>query len=173
MNRSALAIVILAAGQGTRMKSALPKVLHPIGGRPMLGHVLAVAKDLGAERIVVVTAPGLNGVAKLAAEWGAQAVVQERQLGTGHAVLAAEEKLKGFDGNLLVLFGDAPLLTAATLKHLVERLGENADLTALGFRAADPTGYGRMVAEGDQLVRIVEHKDASEDERRIDLCFAG
>src|SRR5262249_47283583 len=111
--------------------------------------------------------------ATLAAEWDAEAVVQERQLGTGHAVLAAEGKLKSFGGNLLVLFGDAPLLTAATLRRLIERLGENADLTALGFRAADSTGYGRMVPEGDQLVRIVEHKDASEDERRIDLCFAG
>jgi len=173
MNRSALAIVILAAGQGTRMKSALAKVLHPIAGRPMLAHVLAIAKDLGAEHIVVVTAPGAHDVAGLAAEWGAEAVVQERQLGTGHAVLTAEEKLKGFEGNLLVLFGDAPLLTAATLRRLIERLGENADLTTLGFRAADPTGYGRMVAEDDQLVRIVEHKDASENERRIDLCFAG
>ena len=173
MNRSALAIVILAAGQGTRMKSSLPKVLHPIGSRPMLAHVLAVAKELEAERIVVVTAPGASAVAGLAAAWGADAVVQDRQLGTGHAVLAAEEKLKGFDGNLLVLFGDAPLLTAATLQRLSGRLGNDADLTALGFRAADPAGYGRMVAEGDQLVRIVEHKDASEDERRIDLCFAG
>ena len=173
MNRSALAIVILAAGQGTRMKSALPKVLHPIGGRPMLAHVLAVAKDLGAQQVVVVTNPGANGVSGLAAAWGAEAVVQQRQLGTGHAVLAAEEKLKGFDGNLLVLFGDAPLLTAATLRGLIDRLGEDANLTALGFRAANPTGYGRLVAEGDQLVRIVEHKDASESERRIDLCFAG
>src|SRR5262245_50471139 len=128
MNRSALAIVILAAGQGTRMKSALPKVLHPIGGRPMLAHVLAVAKELGAERSVVVTAPAANGVAGLAAAWGADAVVQERQLGTGHAVLAAEEKLNGFEGNLLVLFGDAPLLTAATLQRLTDRIGKKVDL---------------------------------------------
>jgi len=155
------------------MRSAVPKVLHPIGGRPMLAHVLAAAKELGAERTVVITAPAANGVAGLAAAWGAEAVVQERQLGTGHAVLAAEEKLRGFEGNLLVLFGDAPLLTAATLQRLTDRLGKNADLCALGFRAADPSGYGRMVAEGEQLVCIVEHKDASEDERRIDLCFAG
>ena len=173
MDRPALAVIVLAAGQGTRMKSALPKVLHPIGGRPMLAHVLAEAKGLDAARIVVVTAPGADQVAKLAGGWGAQSVVQERQLGTGHAVLAAEKALAGFEGNVLVLFGDAPLLTAATLGRLIGRLAEGSDLAALGFRAADPAGYGRMVADGDSLIRIVEHKDASEDERRIDLCFAG
>ncbi|HEX3486127.1 MAG TPA: bifunctional UDP-N-acetylglucosamine diphosphorylase/glucosamine-1-phosphate N-acetyltransferase GlmU [Micropepsaceae bacterium] len=173
MNRSALAVVVLAAGQGTRMKSALPKVLHPIGGRPMLGHVLAVTKAMQAERIVVVTAPGATQVEKLVEQWGAAAVVQERQLGTGHAVLAAESLLSDFDGNLMVLFGDAPLLTAATLQELTARLAEGADITALGFRAADPTGYGRMVGQGDSLLRIVEQKDATEDERRIDRCFAG
>ncbi|HXJ00310.1 MAG TPA: bifunctional UDP-N-acetylglucosamine diphosphorylase/glucosamine-1-phosphate N-acetyltransferase GlmU [Micropepsaceae bacterium] len=173
MNRSALAVVVLAAGQGTRMKSALPKVLHAIGGRPMLAHVLAVTKDMQAARVVVVTAPGADQVAKLADVWGAEATVQDRQLGTGHAVLSAEAALAGFEGNLLVLFGDAPLLTAATLGRLVARLGEGADIAALGFRAADPTGYGRMVADGDSLVRIVEHKDANQAERGIDRCFAG
>jgi len=173
MDRPALAVIVLAAGQGTRMKSALPKVMHKIAGRPMLAHVLAVAKALGAARIVVVTAPGAQAVTKLAAEWGAEAVVQERQLGTGHAVLAGEKSLEGFEGNLLVLFGDAPLLTQGTLSRLTARLQSGADLSALGFRAADPTGYGRMVVEGDRLIRIVEDKDASHDERRIDLCFAG
>jgi bifunctional UDP-N-acetylglucosamine pyrophosphorylase/glucosamine-1-phosphate N-acetyltransferase len=173
MDRPALAVIVLAAGQGTRMKSALPKVMHGIAGRPMLAHVLAVAKALGPQRIVVVTAPGAEAVKQLAAEWGAETVVQERQLGTGHAVLSCEASLAGFDGNLMVLFGDAPLLTAATLSRLTARLESGADLTALGFRAADPAGYGRMVVEGDQLIRIVEDKDASHDERRIDLCFAG
>src|SRR5712671_6036800 len=173
MDRPALAVIVLAAGQGTRMKSALPKVMHKIAGRPMLAHVLAVAKALGAARIVVVTAPGAQTVTKLAAEWGAEAVVQERQLGTGHAVLAGEKSLEGFEGNLLVLFGDAPLLTPATLSRLTAQLGSGVDLSALGFRAADPTGYGRMVVEGDRLIRIVEDKDATKEERRIDLCFAG
>jgi bifunctional UDP-N-acetylglucosamine pyrophosphorylase/glucosamine-1-phosphate N-acetyltransferase len=139
----------------------------------MLGHVLAVAKALSAARMAVVTAPGADKVVKLAREWGAEAVVQDRQLGTGHAVLSAEQALAGFDGNLLVLFGDAPLLTAATLANLTGRLGADADLAALGFRAADPTGYGRMIVQGDSLQRIVEHKDASAAERQIDLCFAG
>src|SRR6185295_601000 len=106
-----LAVVVLAAGSGTRMKSALPKVLHQIAGRPMLAHVLSVAKTLGAKRVAVVTAPNANDVAALAREWGAESIVQERQLGTGHAVLATESALKNFTGNLLVLFGDAPLLT--------------------------------------------------------------
>jgi len=173
MNSPALAVIVLAAGQGTRMKSALPKVLHAMAGRPMLGHVLAVAKALSARRTVVVTAPGADKVAELAAEWGAESVVQDRQLGTGHAVLSAEPALTGFDGNLLVLFGDAPLLTAATLSRLTGCLGADAEIATLGFRAQDPTGYGRMVMQGNSLQRIVEHKDASQAERNIDLCFAG
>jgi bifunctional UDP-N-acetylglucosamine pyrophosphorylase/glucosamine-1-phosphate N-acetyltransferase len=98
--------------------------------------------------------------------------VQERQLGTGHAVLATEPALKDFDGTLLVLYGDAPMLTAETLSRLVAK-AKDADIAALGFRAADPTGYGRMIVEGGNLSRIVEHKDASDAERKIDLCFAG
>jgi bifunctional UDP-N-acetylglucosamine pyrophosphorylase/glucosamine-1-phosphate N-acetyltransferase len=173
MTESQLAVVVLAAGQGTRMKSAIPKVLHPIGGRPMLRHVLNVADDIGAAKKVVVVAPGASEVEKLAAAHGAATVVQERQLGTGHAVAAAETALKGFDGTLLVLFGDTPLLTAATLNALVSRLGKDAEIAALGFRPDDPTGYGRMVCDGDRLLGIVEHKDATPEERSIDLCFAG
>ena len=172
MSPSPLAVVVLAAGQGTRMKSALPKVLHKIAGRPMLGHVLAVARALGAERMVVVTAPGAEPVAALAKEWGAETTVQEKQLGTGHAVLAAKAALGGFSGNVLVLFGDAPLLTAATLGRMVARL-DSADIATLGFQAADPIGYGRMIMDGDTLVRIVEQKDATPEERKITLAFAG
>jgi bifunctional UDP-N-acetylglucosamine pyrophosphorylase/glucosamine-1-phosphate N-acetyltransferase len=171
--KSKLAIVVLAAGAGTRMKSALPKVLHGIGGRPMLGHVLDAARKLGASRVVVVRAAGADQVADLAKAWDAETIVQERQLGTGHGVLSTEDALKGFDGDLLVLFGDSPLLTPATLGRLLARLHAGADIAALGFRAANPTGYGRMIAEGDILKRIVEEKDASPPERKIDLCFAG
>jgi bifunctional UDP-N-acetylglucosamine pyrophosphorylase/glucosamine-1-phosphate N-acetyltransferase len=168
-----LAVVILAAGQGTRMKSALPKVLHKIAGRPMLGHVLAVARALGAERMVVVTAPDAAPVAAVAREWGAETAVQDRQLGTGHAVLAARSALGDFSGNVLILFGDAPLLSAATLGRLVDRLQTRADIATLGFRAKDPTGYGRMIVDGDALMRIVEEKDATPEERKITLVFAG
>ncbi len=178
MSDSALAVVVLAAGSGTRMKSTLPKVLHAIGGRPMLAHVLAVTKVLKAARVVVVTAPDAAAVAALAKEWGAETVVQQRQLGTGHAVLAAEGALKEFAGNLLVLFGDTPLLTAGTLSRLIAGLedsgpGAGTDIAALGFRAADPAGYGRMVCDGNRLSRIVEDKDATPEERRNNLCFAG
>ncbi len=169
---AALAVVILAAGKGVRMKSARPKVLHAVGGEPMLAHVLAAARALGAEKIVVVTAEDAEGVSALAAKWNAQSAIQKPQLGTGHAVMAAENALKSFSGNLLVLFGDAPLITKETAQKLVAQLG-HADIAALGFRPADPTGYGRMVTKGDVLERIVEHKDASEAERRIGLCFAG
>jgi bifunctional UDP-N-acetylglucosamine pyrophosphorylase / glucosamine-1-phosphate N-acetyltransferase len=173
MTESPLAVVILAAGQGTRMKSALPKVLHRIAGRPMLGHVLAVARALGAKRMVVVTAPGADQVAALSKEWGAETAVQDRQLGTGHAVLATKPALGDFPGNVLVLFGDAPLLTAATLGRLVKSLQAGADIATLGFQAANPTGYGRMITEGDALIRIVEEKDASAEERKIARVFAG
>ena len=172
MTSSPLAVVILAAGQGTRMKSTLPMVLHRIAGRPMLGHVLAVARALGAERMVVVTAPGAESVAALARDWGGETVVQDRQLGTGHAVLSARQALGAFAGNVLVLFGDAPLLTASTLGRLVAGL-KTADLATLGFQAADPTGYGRMVMDGEALARIVEQKDATPDERKITRVFAG
>ncbi len=173
MTESQLAVVILAAGQGTRMKSSIPKVLHPIGSRPMVQHVLDVADDIGAARKIVVVAPGESEVEKLAQAHGAVTVVQETQRGTGHAVAATEGALTGFDGTLLVLFGDTPLLSAATLKSLVSCLGKDAEIAALGFRAADPTGYGRMVCDGDRLLAIVEHRDANPEERSIDLCFAG
>ncbi len=169
---SALAVIILAAGKGVRMKSARPKVMHAVGGQPMLAHVLNVARALHAAKIVVVSAEGADEVAALAEKSGATTAIQKAPLGTGHAVMAAESALKNFSGNVLVLFGDAPLVTAETLLKLFARLGD-ADVAALGFRPTDATGYGRMVTKGDALERIVEHKDASEGERHIGLCFTG
>ena len=139
----------------------------------MLAHVLQAAKALDPARIVVVAAPGADAVARLGAEWGAETVIQGRQLGTGHAVLQSESALAGFTGTLLVLFGDTPLLTPKTLAALVHSAQENAGITALGFRAREPKGYGRMVTERGSLLRIVEDRDAGEAERKIDLCFAG
>lgn len=173
MSEPPLAVVILAAGQGTRMKTTRPKVLHAIGGRAMLHHVLDVADALGAAKKVVVVAPGATEIEKLAVAHGALIVVQEHQLGTGHAVATAEKALGDFNGTLLVLFGDTPLLTPQTLRRLIGRLGRDAEIAALGFRATDPTGYGRMICDGDHLLAIVEHKDANDEERLINLCFAG
>jgi bifunctional UDP-N-acetylglucosamine pyrophosphorylase/glucosamine-1-phosphate N-acetyltransferase len=169
---AALAVVVLAAGKGTRMKSVLPKVLHAVGNQPMLAHTLAAAKALAPQRVVVVTAPGDEAAAKIATAHGATAAVQEKALGTGHAVRAAQGALSDFDGTLMVLFGDAPLITSATLSKLAQAAA-GGRIATLGFRPSDPTGYGRMVVAEGSLQRIVEHKDASEQERAIDLCFAG
>lgn len=172
MTESPLAIVVLAAGKGTRMKSALPKVLHPVGGVPMLTHVLTAARVLKPARIVVVTAPGDEAVPALARAQGAEAVVQERALGTGDAVRSAQKSLLDFSGTLLVLFGDAPLMAAASLSGLAASAGKS-NIATLGFRPPDPTGYGRMIMDGAHLQRIVEHKDANAEQRAVGLCFAG
>ncbi|TXL73679.1 bifunctional UDP-N-acetylglucosamine diphosphorylase/glucosamine-1-phosphate N-acetyltransferase GlmU [Vineibacter terrae] len=174
-----LAVVVLAAGAGTRMKSTLPKVLHPVAGCPMLRHVLAAAEALRPDRIIVVGPPGRDDVAQAAAPH--RCVIQDRPLGTGHAVKAALPALKGFGGDVLVAFGDSPLLTTATLRRLLAarrkapgRPKRRIALGVLGFRAADPTPYGRLVrnAAGD-LERIVEGRDASAEERRIDVVNSG
>ncbi len=172
----ARAAIILAAGQGTRMKSDLPKVLHEVGGRPMLDWGIAAAEGVGASRIVVVTgrhAPsvGEHAVKRLGA--GA-AVVQDPPLGTGHAVRAAESALQDFDGDVIILYGDAPFVPAERIEAMFALRADKGGLVVLGFEAADPTGYGRLIAgEGGVLDRIVEHKDASEAERAVRLCNSG
>ena len=166
------AVVVLAAGQGTRMKSSLPKVLHPIAGRPMLGHVLATAKALNAARSVVVVAPGMDSVAKAAKP--AAVAIQQRQLGTGDAVKAAKDALKGFDGDVLVLFGDTPLLRAETLEAVLGALDDAETAVAvLGFRPEGANEYGRLVEKKGWLEKIVEWRDASAQERKIPLCNSG
>jgi bifunctional UDP-N-acetylglucosamine pyrophosphorylase/glucosamine-1-phosphate N-acetyltransferase len=168
----ACAVVVLAAGQGTRMKSALPKVLHPIAGLPMLGHVLATAAALKAARTVVVVAPGMDQVA--AAAKPAAIAIQQKQLGTGDAVKAARAALKGFAGDVLVLFGDTPLLRAETLRAVLDALDEKTAVAVLGFKPEGANEYGRLVTKaGGVLERIVEWRDASAKERRIPLCNSG
>ncbi|MEO1531774.1 MAG: bifunctional UDP-N-acetylglucosamine diphosphorylase/glucosamine-1-phosphate N-acetyltransferase GlmU [Pseudomonadota bacterium] len=173
-----LAIVVLAAGAGTRMRSERPKVLHEIAGRSMLGHVLATAAALAPERLALVTGVGAEAVAaegKAAlAALGAPAPAichQAERRGTGHAVMQAAPALEGFEGDVLVLYGDTPLLRAETLRAL---LSAEAPLLVLGFEAADPTGYGRLVIGPDSgLERIVEQKDADAAERAITACNSG
>ena len=169
-----IALIVLAAGKGTRMRSDLPKVLHELAGAPLLSHAMAAGEALDPERTVVVAGHGadLVRIAAKAEAPDATVVLQEQQLGTGHAVGMAREALMGFEGDALVLYGDTPFIRPATLERMVEARGD-ADIVVLGFEAADPGRYGRLVTEGDRLLRIVEAKDASEAELRIGLCNSG
>ncbi|MEM6727410.1 MAG: bifunctional UDP-N-acetylglucosamine diphosphorylase/glucosamine-1-phosphate N-acetyltransferase GlmU [Pseudomonadota bacterium] len=166
------ALIVLAAGRGTRMQSDLPKVLHEVAGAPLITHALASAEGLEAARTVVVTGYGAADVEAALAGSGAICVRQGEQLGTGHAVLQAKDALADFDGTAFVLYGDTPFIRAETLQAMEDALADAA-LAVLGFEAADPGRYGRLVTEGDRLLRIVEWKDASEQERGITLCNSG
>jgi bifunctional UDP-N-acetylglucosamine pyrophosphorylase/glucosamine-1-phosphate N-acetyltransferase len=173
---TARAAVILAAGKGERMKSPLPKVLHPVGGRAMIDHAIDAALTLGCARIVVVVGTHAPAVrAHVAARLGESALaVQDPPLGTGHAVLAAKEALAGFEGDVVVTYADAPLVTAEAVEGLFALRGAGADLAVLGFEAQDPGAYGRLVMpEGGNLARIVEAKDASPEELKIRACNSG
>jgi len=170
------AAVILAAGKGERMKSPTPKVLHLVGGRPMLDHAIDAAQALGCQRVVVVVGEHPPAVrAYVAARLGEAAiVVQDPPLGTGHAVLAAKPALDDFEGDLLVSYADTPLLTADTVAPLFSLREAGADLAVLGFEAACPDAYGRLMLAGeDRLSRIVEAKDAAPEELSIRACNSG
>ena len=170
--KSSIAVVVLAAGAGTRMKSALPKVLHPLAGWPMLSHVLDNVGRLKPGRIVGVIAPGAKAVAQAFAPH--PAVVQKRPVGTGDAAKAALGALKGHHGPVLVVYGDAPLVTAASMRRLVVACRkEAAAVGVLGFIARDPSPYGRLIVHLGQLEKIVESKDADEAEKAIDFCNSG
>lgn len=170
----ATALVILAAGQGTRMNSDLPKVLHQVAGAPLLVHAMQSAASLCPDRTVVVAGHGAEqvGAAARAYDEEATVVLQEEQLGTGHAVLQAKDALAGFDGDVIVLYGDTPFIRPETLEAMIEARAKN-DVVVLGFEPRDPARYGRLVMTGDTLDRIVEYKDASDAERAIGLCNSG
>jgi bifunctional UDP-N-acetylglucosamine pyrophosphorylase/glucosamine-1-phosphate N-acetyltransferase len=171
-----VAIVILAAGQGTRMKSNLHKVLHPIAGRPMLLHLLAATEALSPERRVVVVGSGREQVEKAVAGKNVEIVVQAEQLGTGHAVAQAKEALHGFAGDVLILYGDVPLVTAETMQAMLDRLNRSDEPRAvvLGFRPENAGAYGRIVADGQGVIeKMVEYKDATAAERAVTLCNSG
>ena len=154
------------------MKSPLPKVLHPVAGRTMLGHVLAAARALEPARLVVVTRPDAEAISRAAAP--ADTAVQHQQRGTGHAVLAAADALKGFSGDVLILYADTPLLTVETLRRVLAARETGASVAVLGFHPADPGPYGRLVtAEDGSLTGIVEAKDATPDEAAIGFCNSG
>ncbi len=167
------AAVILAAGQGTRMKSALPKVLHKVAGLPLLGHVVAALQAAGVDRIVVVTSAAGQAVRDYAASLGCATAVQDRQLGTGHAALSAKDALAGFSGTLVIVNGDMPLTTGATIEACLKAQARTG-LALLAFEPADAGVYGRVLLTPDGFLnRIVEFKDASESERGVTLCNAG
>ncbi|MGY6636227.1 MAG: bifunctional UDP-N-acetylglucosamine diphosphorylase/glucosamine-1-phosphate N-acetyltransferase GlmU [Erythrobacter sp.] len=172
---SPVAAIILAAGKGTRMKSDTHKVLHKIAGRSMLDHVLASVAELSPERLAVVVGAGREQI-EAALGGRAETCVQEPQLGTGHAVQQAESALAGFSGDVLVLYGDVPFVSAETMRAMLARLHE-ADQPAavvLAFEPDDALAYGRVIADDDgRIARMVEYKDANEAERACRLCNSG
>jgi len=170
--KKARAAIILAAGKSTRMKSSRSKVLHSVGGRPMLAWVKALADAADVSKIVCVVGEANADVRKAAEELGMEIAVQEPQLGTGHAVLAAKDNLKDFDGTVTVLYADTPLIRAQTAQKVFGAL-ESADVAVLGFQAADPGAYGRLITQGDELTAIVEAKEASPEQLAITLCNSG
>ena len=170
----AVALIILGAGMGTRMNSDVPKVLHEIAGAPMLVHAMKAGTTLAPATTVVVAGHGAAAVERAARAYDpdAQVVIQAKQLGTAHAVGQAQDALAGFDGDALVLYGDTPFISPETLAAMTAaRLTH--DIVVLGFEAADPGRYGRLIMQDDQLDRIVEYKDASDEERTVNLCNSG
>lgn len=171
-----LAVVILAAGQGTRMRSDLHKVLHPLAGRPMLMHLLDTVDGLDAERRVVVIGKGREQLESMLADHDLTFAVQQEQRGTGHAVSQAAEALAGFDGTVLVLYGDTPCIESSTLDTMRMRLEakDRPGVVVLASSPADPAAYGRVIlGEGDTIAKMVEYKDASPEERDVRLCNSG
>ncbi len=174
-NKNALAVTILAAGKGTRMESDLPKVLHKVGGKPMVSHVIQRAVELGAEKIVSIIGYQHELVKETIGNEPTQFAIQLEQLGTGHAVLQCASQLSKFDGSVLVLSGDVPLISFNTLQNLLETHNTSATkATLLSAIVEDATGYGRVIRNSQgNLDRIVEHKDAKEDELNVNEMNAG
>ncbi len=167
--------IILAAGDGTRMKSAVPKVLHPVAGAPMIAHVVKTTAAAGAAAISIVTGRGGEEVSNAVAPLHTQLDFhqQMQRLGTGHAVLAARDAIaRGFD-DVLIVFGDTPLVTAETLLKARAKLADGAAVTVMGFQTESPSGYGRLIEENGRLIAIREEKDCNDEERKITFCNGG
>ena len=171
---SNIAAIILAAGQGTRMKSDVHKVLHPIAGRPMLMHLMASVDALNPARKVVVVGSGKDQL-EAAVSGSAELVVQQPQHGTGHAVQQAEAALADFSGNVLILYGDVPFVPTATMQMMIDRLNgsDTPAVVVLAFEPEDTQSYGRVITDGDTITKMVEHKDATDAERACRLCNSG
>jgi bifunctional UDP-N-acetylglucosamine pyrophosphorylase / glucosamine-1-phosphate N-acetyltransferase len=169
-----IAAIILAAGKGTRMKSDLHKVLHPIAGRPMLMHLMASVEALSPAKKVVVVGDKADQL-EAALAGSAELAVQDPQLGTGHAVQQAEGALSGFDGDVLILYGDVPFVPTAMMQAMLDRLNapDAPAVVVLGFEPADTLQYGRIITAGDRIEWMIEHKDATEAQRQTRLCNSG
>lgn len=163
--------IILGAGKGTRMKSDLPKVLMPVDNKPMIRHIIDTLEELKVKKIVTVIAPDGDAVKREVAPY--PTCVQEKQLGTGHAVMSARDDFRGFSGDILVIFGDQPLYTKESMKKLLKKRAEGFSVVCMGFTPEDPARYGRLVMDGENLKRIVEFKDATEAEKQIRFCNSG
>jgi len=175
-NTTQLAAIILAAGQGTRMQSSLPKVLHPVAGRSMLGHVLALSETVSASRRVVVVGPNMPIVEEAARKQApdARIALQVKQQGTADAVKAARSEMDGFSGDVIILYADTPLVRPETLRAMLAARRSGASAVVLGFRPADPSPYGRLVMNAENgLDAIIESKDCTPEQRAIGLCNSG
>jgi bifunctional UDP-N-acetylglucosamine pyrophosphorylase / glucosamine-1-phosphate N-acetyltransferase len=170
-----IAVVVLAAGMGTRMRSHLPKVLHKVANRSMVGHALAAASALNPKRAVIVHGPDADLLKTEAKKFipDCHFAAQIERLGTGHAVSMARDALAGFSGTVLVLYGDVPLIQTATLQNLLNKIDEKHPMAVLGFEAADPKGYGRLITTGATIFAIREQLDATVEEQGISLCNSG
>jgi len=175
MQRRTCLAIVLAAGEGTRMRASLPKVLHRIAGRTLLAHVLSAAVKAGSMEVAVVVGPDHDAVAQEARALAPKVRIyeQKQRRGTAHAVLAARQALRGKPDEILVMFADTPLVRPETLRKLRVALARGAAVAVLGFRPADPTGYGRLITHGGQLIAIREERDASAVERKATLCNGG
>ncbi|MGO4908968.1 bifunctional UDP-N-acetylglucosamine diphosphorylase/glucosamine-1-phosphate N-acetyltransferase GlmU [Pseudorhodobacter sp. W20_MBD10_FR17] len=169
-----VSLIVLAAGKGTRMNSDLPKVLHPLGSAPLLHHALQAGQSLDPAQVIVVAGHGAEAVGKAARAFddSIEIVIQQEQLGTGHAVAQAAPLLASAAGDAIVLYGDTPFVRSETLQAMLDARADHA-VVVLGFEAADPGRYGRLITSGDTLDRIVEYKDATDAERAITLCNSG
>lgn len=166
-----IAAVILGAGKGTRMQSDLPKVMMPLAGKPMIRNIIDTLEDMKVDEIVVITAPDGDMVRNEVAPH--KSAIQTKQLGTGHAVLSAKEALKGFSGDVLVIFGDNPIITKHTYQRGLDELHKGYAVVVLGFIPEDAARYGRLKMSGNELEKIVEFKDATDEEKAIKLCNSG
>ena len=171
MTKTKLAAIVLGAGKGTRMNSDLPKVLMPLCNRPMIRYIIDSMEEMKADKIVTVIAPDGDLVKKEVAPY--KTCVQQQQLGTANAVLAAKDELKGFDGNVLVIYGDNPITPVPVYQKMIQKCQEGYAVVVLGFVPEDAARYGRLKIENGELIKIVEFKDATEEEKQIKVCNSG